>query len=193
MKFVKIKFVAFAFAGTLLLASCGSGDGDSSTTDSSTLVEDISAAADSAGEALKGNPDQKFIEDVVEMNTKEVAWLKAGIANGTDKDVKAHAKMMLTDHEKMGAEVLAYATSKSLEVPNVDTAGVVDNNEKKGRDWDKKWADKMVDDHEKVINRFEDAQDDVKDPEMEGMITKTLPTLRSHLEMAKTLKEKFNK
>lgn len=193
MKFVKINFVAFAVAGTLLLASCGSGENETNTTDSSTMVEDISAAADSAGDALRGNPDQNFIKDIVELNTKEIAWLKAGMSMGTDKDVKAHSKMMLADHEKMATEVTAYAASKSLEVPNVDTAGEVDINEKKGADWDKKWADKMVEDHEKVINRFEDAEDDVKDAELKAMISKTLPTLRSHLEMAKTVKEKFNK
>ncbi len=85
------------------------------------------------------------------------------------------------------------AMAKGLEVPTVDTAGEVNVNDSKGKAWDKKWADKMVDDHEKIINRYERAEGDVKDADLKAMITKTLSTLRSHLDMAKKLKERLDK
>ena len=53
------------------------------------------------------------------------------------------------------------------------------------------WTDEMVDAHEKTISRFESAQKDVKDEELRTMITNTLPTLRSHLDMMKGLQAKM--
>jgi putative membrane protein len=153
----------------------------------------MEAGVDSVQAAMAGNPDQDFIKDAVEMNTKELAWLNAGNTMGTDKELKGHAKMMIADHEKMGMDVKDYATKKALEIPNVDTAGEVDDNEKRGKDWDRKWAEKMVDDHQKVIKRFENAQNDVKDEELRTMISNALPKLRSHLEMSEKLRDRLSK
>ncbi|HYD22359.1 MAG TPA: DUF4142 domain-containing protein [Flavipsychrobacter sp.] len=186
------KAACLLIAGGLFVASCGSGANESETSDT-TLADKMEAAVDTVQAAMAGNPDQDFIKDAVEMNTKELAWLDAGMKMGMDKEVKGHAKMMMADHEKMGTEVKDYAGKKGLEVPNVDTAGEVDINEKKGKDWDRKWAEKMVDDHQKVIKRFENAQNDVKDEELRTMISSTLPKLRSHLEMSEKLRDKLSK
>ncbi len=184
---LKGRLIALAFIGSISFVSCGDGN------NSNTTGEDVQAAADSVQDALNGDQDRRFVQDAAEMNAKELAWINAGIRNGTDADVKKHAEHMLPDHEKMGAEVTAYAASKGIELPNVDVTNEVNISESKGNDWDKKWADKMVDEHEKAINHFENASGSVKDPELKTMIDNTLPTLRSHLEMAKTLEAKYNK
>ena len=183
---LKSKAVCLLMAGGLFMTSCGSGTNESETSDTT-------LAADSMQADMAGNPEQDFIKDAVEMNTRELAWLDAGMKMGMDNEVKGHAKMMMADHEQMGTEVKDYAGKKGLEVPNVDTAGEVDINEKTGKDWDRKWAEKMVDDHQKVIKRFENAQNDVKDEELRTMITSTLPKLRSHLEMSEKLRDKLSK
>ncbi len=166
-------------AGALTFASCGESNSENTT------ATEMSAEAD--------NSDKDFVKDATELNTKEIAWLKAGVSMGTDKEVKMHAEHMLADHEKTGAEMKDLAMAKGLEVPTVDTAGEVNVNDSKGKACDKKWADKMVDDHEKIINRYERAEGDVKDADLKAMITKTLSTLRSHLDMAKKLKERLDK
>ena len=187
-----MKAASLLLAGGLFLASCGNSTNESETSDT-TLADKMEAGVDSVQAALAGNPDQDFVKDAVEMNTKELTWLNAGNTMGTDKELKGHAKMMIADHEKMGMDVKDHAAKKALELPNVDTTGEVDLNEKKGRDWDRKWAEKMVDDHQKVIKRFENAQNDVKDEELRTMITNTLPKLRSHLEMSEKLRDRLSK
>lgn len=186
MKLLTGKLIALAFIGSITFASCGDGNGENTG-------DQVQAAADSVQDALNGDQDKRFVLDAIELNTKELAWLQAGKQNGTDAEVKKHAEHMMADHEKLGADMQAYASSKAIEMPNVDVANEVNNNKDKGRDWDKEWADKMVDDHEKTINRFENASGSVKDPELKTMIDNALPTLRSHLEMARTLKAKFDK
>ena len=51
----------------------------------------------------------------------------------------------------------------------------------------------MVDEHEKVINKFEDAQNKAIDQELKDMVSKTLPTLHKHLDMMKDLQAKLTK
>ena len=170
-------------AGAITFASCGENtNGNNDNTDTTAMDNDMAA-----------NADKDFVKDATELNMKELAWLKAGMNMGTDQELKQHAEHMLADHEKTGAEMKDLAGRKGLEVPNVDTTGEVNIDDKdKGKDWDRKWADKMVDDHEKTINRFERAENDVQDADLKAMISKTLPTLRSHLDMAKKLKERLD-
>jgi len=47
----------------------------------------------------------------------------------------------------------------------------------------------MVDDHQKVVDKFKDAVEKCKDTDVRAFAAKTLPTLEAHLEHAKTLKK----
>jgi len=125
-------------------------------------------------------------------NAMELKVLQAGMDKGTSKELKAHAKMMIADHKKLGAKVKAYADKKSYSVPMDDNGKADDalssiDKNSAGKDWDKAWADKMVDAHQNAISLFEKYATTVKDPELQNMITDALPTLRSHLEMVKNL------
>ena len=50
----------------------------------------------------------------------------------------------------------------------------------------------MVDGHEKTIDKIEKASEKAKDPDIKIWATKMVPTLRTHLEHAKILKEKVD-
>lgn len=172
----------------LATAACNStnSNGDS-TADSTTRLEAaIDTMTSKVDNALTPNPEQDFVSDVVKANRHEIMMLQDGIDHGTSKTLKANATKMLADHKKMGDEVMAYASKKNLALPEEDHD--MDHiDAKAGKDWDKEWADDMVDGHEKTISRFEKGQNDVTDPELKDMITKTLPTLHNHLDMTKQL------
>jgi putative membrane protein len=125
---------------------------------------------------------------------KEMAWLKAGMAKGTSKEVKQHATMMLKDHEKIGATVKDYLSKHSnITMPSVDTANVVDINDKSGADWDKAWVDKMVDDHSALLDKLNSSKTEVKDADLNKIIMNTIPTVQSHLSMVKMMQDKMKK
>src|SRR5690606_16888927 len=132
-----------------------------------------------------------FVTDVIKENKKEIAWLNAGIKYGNSAELKSDARSMLKDHETMGKEMMDYANQKSYSVGEVDTVNVVDINDKSGKDWDRAWADKMVDAHQKLVDKFEDFQDKAQDAELKNKVTNTIPTLRAHLDMARQLKDKL--
>ena len=57
----------------------------------------------------------------------------------------------------------------------------------KGAEFDKAYIKHMVEDHEKAVKLFENASKNLKDPGLKAFATKTLPTIKEHLEMAKKL------
>ncbi len=58
---------------------------------------------------------------------------------------------------------------------------------KKGADFDKAYISMMVQDHEEDIRKFEQASQNAKDADTKAFASKTLPILRQHLEMAKSI------
>lgn len=180
-------------AGCLALASCG----DNTNNTSSTTTDTTKTVVDNSGDAnIKKSDDQEFVTEVIAANMAEIDAHTAAQTHAASAEVKAHAKHMLGDHQKMGEEMKAYAQKKNYPIPTAapdDDKKELDdmNNDKKGADWDKAYLDEQEKDHEKTISKFEDAQDDVADPELKDMITKTLPTLRAHLQMVKDAKAKM--
>lgn len=162
------------------------------------IKEGAEKMADKVDNAFKGTPDSNFVVKASLDNAKELRLLQAGWDNGTDKELKAHAKMMIADHKKLAANVKAYATRKGYVLPDNDMGKADDElatlgNKTKGKEWDKEWADALTKGHKDAVDLFEDSQNGVKDQELRDMIAATLPTLRSHLEMMKGLQEKLAK
>lgn len=184
-----LKSLAFiALLSSTALFSCGDNTGDHTDDHADTTTTTNTGMNDNRDD------DADFLSDAVEANTMELRALTLGEQKGSS-EVKSHAQHMIADHKQLGEQVASYISSKSLTLEDVDTNDVDNdlNNKAAGKEFDKAWADKMVNDHEKVIRMFEDAQDDVKDPELKTMITNAIPKLRSHLDMSKQLQEKMNK
>jgi putative membrane protein len=178
---------------TLLLGACGNNGSNTSSTDSSAAKTDTATTAQNTQAQQMKSPEQDFVNYAVPANTKEMVWLREGIAKSGNSDIKNHAKMMLKDHQQLDEKVKAYLSTKgtNLNVPAVDTTNAVNINDKKGKDWDKAWVDKMVDDHSELLDKLKSSQKDVKDSSLLTLINNTIPTVESHLAMAKTMKSKM--
>lgn len=189
-------------AGSLTLTACGN---EESTTSSTTTTDTTMASSAStapmdtapAATAPDANNDAQWVSDVVAMNMAEINAHTAAQSHATTSDVKMHAKHMLTDHKKMGDEMMAYASKKNITLPTAPPDEKVkmleDVNAKKGKDWDMAYLDAQVNDHKETIAKFESGEQTVTDPELKAMITKTLPTLRDHLKMVEDAQGKMNK
>jgi len=176
-------------SGAIAFFACNGGNTGSTSTDSTAMNAD-SARADSLRMAAQNATagEQNFINYAVPGNTQEIIWIQAGIKNGQSKALKDHAKMMLKDHQKLDETVRGYLSShNSISVPAVDTSNVVNLTQKKGKDWDKAWTDKMVDAHSDLLSKLKQSQTDVKDTALLSIINNTVPVVESHLAMMKTL------
>ncbi len=212
MKNIKLNTLhVIMFAGLLSTAACNNSGSSSSTTttDSSSTMAKVDTvgqrikqgaenAVNDVKNAMSSNVDSDFVVKATIANMEELKIIQAGLDNGTDKDLKMHAKMMMADHKKLGGKVKAWAAKVNYPLPDNDKGKGDDavatlGKNSKGADWDKAWTDKMIGGHEDAISLFENNQNSVKDADLKALITDALPTLHSHLDMMKQLKDKLNK
>ena len=175
-------FCAFA----LVFNSCGK----KAETDSKEVAEETNEAKFDDSNIEK---DTEFATDVADASMLEVKLGELAVSQGTLADVKTFAQTMIDDHKKANEELMAAAQAKNITLPASlseksqktydDLAG------KKGLDFDKAYADQMVDDHKKVVEKFKDEAEKGNDADLKAWAAGKVAALEHHLQMAETLKE----
>lgn len=141
--------------------------------------------------------DKSFLEDAAQGGNTEVAGSKLALEKSKNADVKAFATQMIKDHTAVGEALAALAKSKGYTPPTEPS--LMQKGELKALDvtddsFDSMYARRIgVAAHESTIKLFEKAAKDAKDPDIKAFAQKTLPSLQSHLEMAKALQAKVTK
>jgi len=141
--------------------------------------------------------DKSFLEDAAQGGHAEIEGSKMALQKSKNADVKAFANQMIKDHTAVGEELTALAKSKGYTPPTEPS--LMQKGELKALDvtddsFDSMYARRIgVAAHESTVKLFEKAAKDAKDPEIKAFAQKTLPSLQSHLEMAKALQEKVTK
>ena len=106
-----------------------------------------------------GMGDRDFVRDVAVMNMAELELSRAALQRAADANVKKFAQMMVDDHTSAGDKLKAFATQHNIELPaQLDDKHRDDGqklNEKQGLEFDKEYADKMVDGHQDFVNKLE--------------------------------------
>jgi putative membrane protein len=156
--------------------------GDHMTTDNRTAV------------VIENDNDAQFLMDAAEMQHEEIRLGQLAQQKGNSAHVKELGKMMEADHSKALNELQALAQSKSIAIPTSATDDSMDAynklNEENGNDFEKAYSDLMVEHHEDAIELYEKAATDSEDPAIRAWATEKLPGLRTHLQHAKSAKEK---
>ncbi len=138
--------------------------------------------------------DAEFVVEAATMDLKNIELAKLAMRS-SNSDIKAHTKMMEEGHTKLYNEIKMMAEQKGIAIPlSVGTDAIdeyKDLNDKTGTDFDKKYLDIMVDNHEKTIKRYENYVDGATDAEIKTWASNTLAGLRTHLDHTKELKEKY--
>lgn len=139
------------------------------------------------GALPKAVTDAEFVSKAASGGMFEVLSSKMAVEKATKAECKAFAEMMIKDHSKANDELKAAAGKAGVAVPST----LAPHHEKmladlKGaRDFDAAYLDAQVKAHVEAVNLFTAASASVKDPGLRDFATKTLPTLKTHLEHAK--------
>ncbi|MEZ0129294.1 DUF4142 domain-containing protein [Flavobacterium sp. LBUM151] len=167
-----------------------------------TKQEDPKEVAEDANETKFDSIDSKeddsqYLVDQAEINLEEIEIGKLAQTKGTNAEVKKFGKMLVDEHTKSASEVSTLAKTKNFTLPTSLTEDGQDKynklNEKSGVDFDKKFADMMVDGHEKAIDKIKKAAENAKDADVRQWASNSIPVLTTHLEHAKVLKESLDK
>jgi putative membrane protein len=192
MKMKKLSSIVMIALAALAFQACKSGTKDSkSAADSMNTTKDTSQNAAATGGIAVTADDAKFAttaagDGLAEVNAGKMAQNKA-----VSPRVKEFATMMVNDHTKAGDELAALAKTKNIALPLMPGAdakkGADDLAAKSGKDFDKAYIDAMLDGHKKAVKLFEDASQNCKDPDLKAFATKTLPTLKMHLDSVQAI------
>jgi putative membrane protein len=141
--------------------------------------------------------DSEFLVDIAEVNLAEIEIGKLAQTKSTNVEVKKFGKMLVDEHTKSASEVSALAKAKNFTLPTSLTEEGQEEynklNEKSGVDFDKKFADMMIDGHEKAIEKLKKASEDAKDEDVKVWASNNIAGLTAHLEHAKMLKQNLDK
>ncbi|MEX2595062.1 MAG: DUF4142 domain-containing protein [Anditalea sp.] len=179
-------------AGAYCLQSCNSNN--RSTDDTVEHAMDQNEEMEQSGDTgMLQNDDSDFAVKAANAGMAEVSAGEIAQEKAQDQRVKDFAAMMVQDHTKANEELKSIAANKNITLPAA--AGedhqeqIADLNSYSGADFDKEYMGMMVDDHQKVIDLFEGAAEDIEDAELRAFAEKNLPVLRKHLEQAQALEE----
>jgi putative membrane protein len=137
---------------------------------------------------------REFVMAALRDGLLEVEAGKLAQTKATDETVKKFAGMMVEHHGKANEELATLARGHNLEVP---TTLSEDGREKlqklhdaSAEDFDEDYMEMMVDAHQDAVDLFEkQMKRNEDDPALQQWASKTVPTLRTHLEEAKKTKE----
>ncbi|TCK80783.1 DUF4142 domain-containing protein [Albibacterium bauzanense] len=135
--------------------------------------------------------DADFAVQAADGGMTEEQLGKIALTNAQDQRVKDFGQRMITDHGKANKELMTLAKEKGIVLPTTisreNSEHMADLNNKNGTTFDKDYMDMMVKDHKKTVQLFETASQQGKDADIKAFATKTLPTLKQHLESADSL------
>ncbi|AEI49043.1 DUF4142 domain-containing protein [Runella slithyformis] len=172
--------------------ACNSSE-NKDTTDST--ADTAVMSSDSASDAQ--NEDTEFMNEAASGGMMEVELGQLAANKAVSADVKKFAQMMVDDHTKANNELKSLAAQKGITLPAMlmekHQKMVNDLTAKTGKEFDKEYMNRMVDDHKEDIDAFEKAADNGNDADIKAFAAKTLPTLKHHLQMAEQTEKKTDK
>ena len=134
------------------------------------------------------------MSDIFEVETGRVAEDRAQLAA-----VKAFAKRMIDDHSKTTDQLKALVADNDIkaELPTAlddkHQAKLDRLKELSGNAFDKAYIDGQVNAHEKAVEMFQDYSQSGDNAKLKEWAQTTLPTLKDHLQEAKTLEKEVDK
>ena len=133
-----------------------------------------------------------FLVKAADGGMTEVQLGELGQKKAVSQRVKDFSAMMVHDHSAANDKVKSLAAQKNVILPATiggDSQKKIDGLSKKnGKDFDRDFMNAMVNNHQTTLGLFENAVKNAKDPDVNSFADKSLPTLRMHLDSAKSVR-----
>lgn len=121
----------------------------------------------------------------------EVELGRIAAQKGMSDSVKQFGQRMVDDHSKANEELMTLAQSKGITLPTAldekHQKDVTKLSAMSGAEFDRAYSKMMLSDHNKDVKEFEKQSTKGGDADIKAFASKTLPTLREHLQMAQAL------
>lgn len=189
LTFIKEKMIQATFVVSILLVtSCGLNQ---QPTDTKMVAEERN---EERFDTNMQKDDAQFLVNAAENNLKQINLGQLAQQKGYTTHVKELGKMMEDAHTNSQRELTSLAKRKMIAIPASATdeakEASVELGAKSGNDFDKAYADMMVNDHADAIEAFEIATTACDDTDLNTWARASLPGLRKHLDQATDCQKK---
>ena len=152
------------------------------------------ASVGAAAERKPGIPMEKhFLVKAAGGQQAEIAFGEMAAKRGESEKVKEFGHRMIEDHQKASQEVKQLAVKEGIDLPSdmpaMHKQMAQQFSQLSGKDFDRAYIKYMVQDHRKDVTEFEHSAKGLKHPLIQQWASATLPVLKEHLNLAKTIAE----
>ena len=184
-----------AAAACVVLAAC--------TTDRTVAVNTVVPAPAPAATVVMGAParpfnavDTDFVLTAASSNMFEIGASQMASKHTSSADVLQLAGMMNVDHTRAMNELIALMRARGMAIPqemSPDKQRLMDKlATNRGADFDQVYVMQAgVQAHQADITAFQQRLAVLSDPELKAWVTRTLPAMQAHLDMARQIAAKL--
>lgn len=188
-----VAVVLLALAGVALMARQTFGTGAQNANSGGTQNSNSSrhnGNMNSGGAGLSSN-DRKFVMDAAMSGMAEVELGRMAVERGASDAVRQFGQRMIDDHTRANEELMQLASTLGLTPPSAldpsHRAAANKLSRLSGAEFDRAYAKMMVGDHQKAVSLFQRESERGGRAELKAFAARTLPALREHLQMARSL------
>ncbi len=189
----KLGYLSMIAAASLAFQACGGSNDSKDTADSLNYAKDTTSNVMETGGIAVVEDDAKFATTAAVGGMAEVEFSQLALEKSSNARVKEFAQMMVNDHGKVNEELKTLAGVKNITLPIMldnDHQRVKDDLQSlTGSDFDKKYVNEMVDGHKKTLDLLEKQAKDGVDSDLKAFASKTIPTVKAHLETIQKIKD----
>jgi putative membrane protein len=151
----------------------------------------VSCAALAQSSGNVSAADKAFMQKAAADGIAEVQMGQTASTKSSDPQIKQFAQRIVDDHTKANDQLKAIALAKQVTLPSAPDASAQKESKRldglKGKSYDQAWSKDMVAGHQAAVALFTQESTGGTDSDVRQFATTTLPTLKTHLQMAQQL------
>lgn len=162
---------------------------------SSISVSAVEPPSDKGDRVVTGG-DLAFMNDAAPGGLAEVELGRLAEERAASAEVKAFARQMIADHAKAGEKLKQLAQQKNVVLPEAILPKAKQTKEMlsklQGAEFDRAYVKAMLEVHLTDVAAFEAVAKNATDADVKAFAGETVPTLKHHLEMIRTIAKSMN-
>jgi putative membrane protein len=153
----------------------------------------VLAHQDDSAQSKADMADAHFAKAAAQGGMAEIQLGKLAADRGSNSMVKAFGERMVAQHGAAGDQLKAAAQQATIVLPT--TASSKDQQiydrlaRLNGSDFDRAYADDMVQDHEKDLHEFQNEANNGKNSSIRAFAAQTVPMIQEHLNQAREMQK----
>jgi len=182
------------------LGACGGGSNTARDQNAAATADTAAKTATPATPPKGGLTDSNIVAILDEANKADSAAGALALKKASRPDVKAFAKLMMSEHHALRAagQELAKQLNVTPKPPEHDPLAGYTRNEAatlqktaKGAEFDRVYIDNEVSVHQAVLDFANMARVTTQTPQLRALIEKAIPVIRKHLEQAESIQKQI--